>query len=366
MSLSSRVFRASVPLALSVASPALAGDVEVVQKGATLKVSGDDLDATLQLYGYTAEYVVTPAYVRVTPLQATTVNGLAEEVEYFGVSRLKVQLGDGLNSLLFGSLDLAGGLELKGGAGIDFVTVELGTFGGNVSLASREEFLGFTCQETQIAGKLEVKAGSDEDRVSLDGCEIGGNVRLALGDGPNRVLPTSSFFSKSVSIKAGSGADIVLLSAGDVGAKLDLALGDGANAVVMNDLAVGGKISYKGGRGDDSVVGSPIRVGLGASGKFGGGANTLVLEASSQIGESLSVSAGDGMDVVAIFATQIGEDAKLKLGSGNNTLALGDAQIGDDLSVAAGAGDDQIIFTGVVSVGDKMKLSLDGGTNTGP
>jgi len=97
--------------------------------------------------------------------------------------------------------------------------------------------------------------------------------------------------------------------------------------------------------GDDTDIANDAIFSLGA------GDNLYDLNNTFAVGGNMSITAGNGVDIVGIFAGQIGGDLTLSLGNGSNSLTFAGATTGaaqsascHDFTYNGGDGDDEITF----------------------
>ncbi len=142
-------------------------------------------------------------------------------------------------------------------------------------------------------------------------------------------------------------------------------LGGGSNSFALQNSSVEKKFSYSGGSDSDFINCRSGGFQDDASFKLADGFNRLAF-AFSEVLESLEVSGKNTADEFAIDGSRVRGDVKLQLGSGNNRASVvHSSQIGDELTVTAGDGDDLVVVDPSVKVG-RTSFRLGAGANTIP
>ncbi len=107
----------------------------------------------------------------------------------------------------------------------------------------------------------------------------------------------------------------------------------------------------------NAVVGSDLVLALG------NGPNAVALNPLASVGGAVTLKAGGGDDLVAVFLATIGGNLSLAVGNGANTIACTSATVGGAVAIRAGAGNDTIDTTNTVAAGGTT-VDAGKGTNT--
>jgi hypothetical protein len=286
------------------------------------------------------------------------------------------------------------------GLGGDILTLA-GQIMGKATLKLGDGFNGVTMSDTFRAhNTLTVKGGAQGDTVSLVGpnfftTSIGGIMSLALGDGDNHVTVNQSRIAGALRVTAGTGFDTVDVSGAMIGGGVQTALGDATVGIAPLDYT-GNVVKIFSG----SIIGGPVQVTGGASGDFvsidqnstvlgvtrvalAAGANACQVIASSldsgftytgladndtvnlfaaTVRGPLSVSVGDGQNLVAIGLTNVYGNTVLKGGNvGNDEFRiLTDTELNGTLTINAGNGSNAAFINTLSNV---SAFTYNGGLN---
>jgi len=132
-------------------------------------------------------------------------------------------------------------------------------------------------------------------------------------------------------------------------------MGQGANTLDIDaviGLGTSSDLIVTGGAGiDDISLGDDTDIANDAIFSLGAGDNLYDLNNTFAVGGNMSITAGNGDDIVGIFAGQIGGDLTFSLGNGSNSLTFAGATTGaaqsascHDFTYNGGDGDDEITF----------------------
>jgi len=357
--------------------------------------------------------------VRVTPGKGSTLNGLGDPIDFPGVLKLKISLGEGADVLAFDSFVFGGSVSVNCGGGADTFTASTCTVGpftfnggggddefsasvnadfgdsvikggqGALTMSLDDAFfsslklnggegldqLDFSNSTIDFAFTL--KLGADSDTVAFDLVTIGSSSTLNLGAGNDVFTDLSGFYGEFVNFAAGEGNDTLEFNQSVFGNALSMKLSGGVNQVTLtgtdSQVNVGNDLVIKGGPDTDTielregpVPAAIVVIGNNCLVALKGGANEFEATGDVGIGDDFSYSGGGQDDVVQLSETSVGLDANIALANGTNDVILTDCLIGLDLRITAGKGDDTVQMNGTNTVGGLTLIHLSGGNNTQP
>ncbi|MFM7112143.1 MAG: beta strand repeat-containing protein, partial [Planctomycetota bacterium] len=278
-----------------------------------------------------------------------------------------------LNRGAAGTFQLPGFLSINSRNGADTITINSdatrgGRIGGNLILATGFSDdtvnIGTAGGALSIGGAVSANMDSGADTFNLGTTSTG--KTFVTGRGVTLL--------RANTVNMGTGTDPLTVNGTvsidntlDYGITNNITLGFNTTP---SPAKIAGNFCYNGGTLiDDIKLYGTVQ---GAPGKnsvinMGQGANTLDIDAVIGLGTSsdLIVTGGAGIDDISLGDdTDIANDAIFSLGAGNNVYGLNGAfTVGGDMSITAGNGDDIInLFAG--QIGGDLTLSLGNGSNS--
>lgn len=370
------------------ATSARAADVSAVVKKGDLVITGGAANDSFTIDQF---MVANSKQFRLHGGGATTINGSSSDVFVDGVKRdVKIDLGDGSNSISFGPSAIArdlrvtapstGAISLSsfqikikrdvsfrtngatgfasfssvavgrdikfvtGNAGGDGLTLSGGTaVGRDVRVDTGDGGSSISANDTNIRGRFSVKSGAGSDSVSLSVVMIDGDASVALGSDFGSASWNNVRFGRNVKFTSGAASDSFSLSGSSIDGDARLDFGEGGIGSNINNTRIRRSLRVTGGSAADSVtLDQNSLVGGAARFDFGAGVNNLQINAA-QLG-SLRATFGSDKDTVQCTSSTVIGQARLELGgstSGNpNSISLfGDTMFGDVVFVG-GSSDD--------------------------
>lgn len=264
---------------------ALAGDVNVVLAGNTLKITGD----------------ANANDIKITQVNAT--------------STIHIE-GVGTN------------IHLKGGQGAAFQDVVIPNFSKlaltiNMLAGDDSVQIGKFAQDAVTIKSLAVNAGAGVDSVNIFNTEITGKGTASITLGKNSEVEhdvmdvEQSHFFGGVNVRSGDGQDDVFFTQTEVDKKLDIGTGKGDDNVVVQSAAVN-KINVNLGDGTNDLKILNLLGGFAWSVTGGAGVDTV--EANTIQSEKVSVSLGKGADILTAKKITIAKSLKADGGADTDTL----------------------------------------------
>lgn len=220
-----------------------AGDVAIIQSGATLFLTGDALGNVLEI-----TYDSSTSTHTVTGID-TTLNGATDPLTFDGVANMVIRLNQGNDNLYLGIPDrstgnsffLSGNLVIDLGAGHDDLTFSDSTVSGNTSIRGRQgndNVIFGDISSVFFGGSVAVRLDQGNDSFAMS--FIGGHV-----------------FGKNLLIDGGSEGDFLMVDSATISSgTLTMLGGAGGDSILIQDSAgptVAKKIVIDAGAGDDSV-----------------------------------------------------------------------------------------------------------------
>lgn len=242
--------------------------------------------------------------------------------------------GGNSNEVLLGAMDVAGNLDVIGGADTDFVTTLLGAdVGGSMTLALGDGDNQAVLEVVDTGGSLSVLGGVGDDSVNVFDFRVGRNLAVAAEEISLSGLDTDhSRVFGSLKLKSGPQLADVRLGYIDIGGKLALATGAGADTVLIDDINVGGTTLIALGLGTDllAIDDVPAYAGVTTFGgavtvKGGGDADEVHLAVDGNqilFGSSATFIGGGGTDFLNNSAANdfFGPDGSEDFETGNGVL----------------------------------------------
>ena len=349
----------------------LAGDVKVAVSRGDLIVTGDQnpaagVDETVQIASLGGgAYRVTGSAG--TQLVYNGQTGLEFDVP--GVTRdviVDMKTGTDSVTVLMDSahLPLPRNLKIKGGTGIDVITVEGGEITGAMTLDGGSEDNTLEVTDTIVAKNVSLKGLAGVDTLTLGQVEFRGKLTVDTGAGNDQLTINGGGIvkdvAKDVSVKTGDGDDAVTLTGGDFGGKLTIDSGAGNDKnVTLDGGQVAKDVSIKTGEGDDVVE----IIDGNLLGKLtinaGNGENVVTID-PTMVTKNVSITTGSGPDGVWLEEVELGLKAKLTIstGSGNDRVGLLDSTVPGNISISTGNNNDQV---GLVRVHTDASITVKAG-----
>ena len=269
----------------------LAVDVTLSRNG-TLSITSDGDDDTVFIYGYgggdIAVYVDEDA------------DGVIDEYLYYsGVKNIKVNMGDGDDTVVAYGIDISGNFDVRLGDGDD---------GFALTDAAGAYY-------NEIGGSVTVRGDDGDDVIAIAGADIGKNLTVDAGDGDDYVGLGNE--SNYLSVYAYGFGDYYATGDLNVDGNAKISLGEGDDGLYIEPY--GGytvnfskKLDIDAGGGDDYV-------------EFGDDAYTDVVTVEGKA----NIKLGDGDDYLQFeYQTTVFEDdVKLDGGAGNDDIVYGVADV---------------------------------------
>jgi hypothetical protein len=379
----------------AVTASVIAGVLTV--KPETPTDANDDVLSVTPVAGFAGRFTLAA-------VNGTFVNGTPfGTFDAVGVTSMKVDLGEGNDSLEAKNLVLTGGISFRGGNGSNTFTLEDSLIGGGVSVTNLTNTSGSdntTILNSTINGSVAVNGGlgatsgffnnafilgnlnyttasstmnPGDDSIDGSGLIVGGNITVALANGENEfkanTIPVET--GGGFTYTGGAGGDRVDFTAGaSIGTFATINLGEGENFMTGQayDVFVGTKLTVTAGAGNDffALTSATLsRVKGAVVFNLGNGVNSVVTS-RLQVG-SLGVNAGTGNDTGTFNNLTVAGAASLNFGAGTNTIKLSStgsstapSVIGGALTLTTGAGADllQIGVNNAFRVGGAAKFTV--------
>jgi hypothetical protein len=337
----------------------LAGDISVNVSGGNLIVRGDNAANQIAILKLgSGEYAVAG-------FNGTTVEGSADPFIATGVrGNIDVDLKSG-NDLLGVGNDVAGSIALAQALGFG------ADLGNAAALQTQLETLLADAEapvRLTVPRNLIVRAGGGRDGVGVS-CDVGGDINANLGSGNNTLAIFNSTVGDDVIARGGGQNDLVLIEGSEIDGVLDTNLGSGTNnleatetSIGQSVIAIGGKnrdivhlidssiddhVIARTGSGDDDVLihshqGSGSEVGGNIDADTGSGSDFVDLD--GQVGGSVIIRTGDGIDEVGLFDLNVRRNVIVLLGSGNDFFTAENVRVRGVATIDAGSGDDEVVL----------------------
>lgn len=260
---------------------ALAGDVNVVLSGNTLKITGDGAANDIHITQNTAT-------------KTLHVEGVGTNVHFNGGA------GAAFQDVLINDLaKLIVSVKMQGGDD----NLQVGQFGGDtVTVKSLSIDMGAGSDSvhvlnTHVTGNsasivLGNNSQNEHDTLDVEQCDFAGNVNVVAGAGQDDVFFTQNDIHKRLSIDAGKGDDNVVVQQGNI-EQVHVQLGDGTNSFTAQNLTCT-DFSATGGAGSDTVKVSFVTSPKIAV-KLGNGDDTLNADHLT-VSSKLTLDGGGGTD----------------------------------------------------------------------
>jgi hypothetical protein len=309
----------------------LAGDVVLELVDGRLEIEGDALGNNIEITAGANGSLV------ISGLDGTTVHEEGEtpaaEVTLTGVTRgIRVDLGDGDDTLAISDVSLRGNVSIETGDGND--TVMIGAE-GDVMAGSLLDDLDAS---VALRGSLSVDTGEGNDDVTVASAAVRGRLSIDTGIGEDTVslgaeaAPMASLLG---GLPGGPLGDVDLEASLHVRGGAHVELGDGNDELDVNGVRVHTFASVHGGDGDDDIrVNHSAALGLVIAGQDGD--DTVSLDGVHA--RFLGLSTGDGEDDVSIVDS-VFMSLGVSLGADNDTL-LTDSLTARFAALLGGDGED--------------------------
>jgi hypothetical protein len=288
--------------------PGGTGNVQAYLSGGNLYIIGDGAANSVALWNVTANAIQIQG-------NGTTVNGSSSALVFaLGAGKsVFINLRGGNDFILLGEL-----------ATLDSNSRSLAILGNlRIDLGDGDNTVGL--ENLFVRGTTSIRAGAGNDTVDID-TTLGsptflkGNLTVTLGDGTNTVTGSTFGVGGNVSITTGADDDIIDLTNATIARNLLIAANDGNNVINITDSDVGGNITR-------------ISTGVG---------NDIITLASSDF-KRLFVLAGDGDNTVNVGLAGDGVTAvsvNVTTGDDDDIVNITDSDFTLASSVSTGDGDD--------------------------
>ncbi len=375
----SRSALAMLALIALVSAPAAAGDVSAVLKGGkSLVITGSESDDALTITNFVTltgdgDGGSSGDDVAITPAKGTTVNGSPDPVTFSNLFKLKLLLDAGADTVDFTDFNFEGTLTLRGDTGAESITFTGSSISGAVKLFGEEDDDSFAFDASNL-GVTNIKGETGVLTVT-DSASNFESLKLTGGPGDDVLTWTSTSVSENIKVNMSFGNDAVTFSGVSIGEDSTFKMSLGDNSLTIADgTQFGALVSYKGGPGADTLDLSDSQVGETLNVKLGPGLNSVTIASvlnNMEIGQSLIIKGGpqddtvtlDDANGVAFPGFGIGEDTKINVVAGvNSVMVQGFVQFGEDLSITSGALDDTIAIDGAEALED-IKILVAAGNN---
>lgn len=350
-----------------------AGNVTATKIGNTLRIIGDTSDNTIFIAQSGSNVVVEGG-------SSTTVNGTSWAT-FSGIANLDIRMSDGNDSVTIGEsssstitgLSLSGWLKLQGGDGDDTLSLR------HVSVAKTTTIRGNDGDDSvsvsdgssfQRNVSIALDTGSSLENINIDGSS-GANffnfpTVLSGSDVDTNVIVQDSSFASSLVIRTGAADDYVLLF--DVSATItNVLLRDGNDTLEVEDSSFA-TITANTGNGNDNLnfgISASNSVSLSANFILGNGTNIFDSGApgvSNSFG-FLNISGGANIDIVQIHDISVSELTNISLGDGNDDLEIENSSFAKAVKALMGNGDDTVTLNNNTFEMSDLDL-FDGGPHT--
>lgn len=335
----------------------LAGNVTAVQIGSELLLTGDEVNNRLWIVGNGAgNFAVQAIGAQLNGVDAATIN-------FNGVTKIRLSMGNGNDTVSFIRSHLEGSLKFWGGDGDDLL------------------FFGQGNHENQRFGQITASLGAGQDTISASGensLTVDQSFVVIGGDGNNAIdLQTDARVSLgSVVIVGGLDNDVATFSKGLIDTKSIRFHGSsGYNSLqLLGDSSIHGNvIATGGGQQDIFTMGLYANANSTISGSVllmhGEGSNDVAFRGSTHLAGPIRYEAGAGDDEFVSYdnflvpqSNQfVAGDIDLRLGDGANFVRFDQSH--SDLqrvSVLTGAGADHVAFFDANIHGETLLNAGDG------
>ena len=230
-----------------------------------------------------------------------------------------------------------------------------GTFGRNVTIKApngsiANDSITINAGAGGIAGgfsgnvSIDTQGGTDNTKLSA---AIAGNVTIKGKDGGETVTFDSSAIGGAVNVTdtAGmAGNTITLVNNTRISKNLTIANpGAAKSSVAMAETQIGGSVAV-------------------TNGSIDGPASTFTAT-NSTIGQSLSVTGGDGADNFVLTGCDVAKAVTANLKGGKNAIAVVISEIRGNFALSGGSGDDFLALNNSVTIGGNVQANLAEGNN---
>lgn len=244
---------ALVLVALSSLAPgiAAAGNVDAVNKGGSLVITGDGSPN-----GVFLDPGLNPDEFVVTPFFGTTVNGFPVPAVISGITRnVNVDLDDGDDDLIVNDAVVPSRLLVKLGTGNDTFDYTDGSVVGNASVQGGKGADDIGISTIAVGGNLKIKSEGDADEIGLDLVTVGRNTTITSGDGDDTVfIGGSSQLNGRLKVSTDRGTDAVTLDDSTVVGKVGVSLGTEDDHVTAGAMSFDDPVVFDGGSGTDTYT----------------------------------------------------------------------------------------------------------------
>lgn len=192
--------------------------------------------------------------------------------------------------------------------------------------------------------KLVIEGDEQSNSVSIDGSALpSGSLRIQVSDGTTVNQTPGPVIFDEVE-------SLVIDDAG------------GHNSMALGDCTLDKTVSVTLGDGDDILNFEDATVRGKVTLKLGEGSNATLVQSASDFLDKLTYTGGDGTDNVTVQGgSEVGGDLKVTAGEGGNVVTIDDSDLGGKITVKGGANADDVTITAGTIVGGKVKLTLDDG-----
>jgi large repetitive protein len=232
-----------------------------------------------------------------------------------------VDLGDGNNSLLF-QLGVTGQIVVRGGRGMD--DFELDGLISQTPVAGLKVELGDGTNSLEVknyerVGKTELKGGKDGDTISVTDA-VFESLFAELGGGTNEINFDAITAARDFIVKGGSGGDTGYIRYSTIRGKTLVDLGDGNNEYDMGLSEFRGDVEFKSGKGADRFSTSQMHIFKSFKVDVGSGANRVIVYGTTVDGKSEFKSGEHADDFQFTFSTFAALD--VALGKGDDKFLI--------------------------------------------
>lgn len=282
-----------------------------------------------------------------------------------GLSNLKLDLGDGLNSVqAFSYAGFFKNVSVTGGSGSDtLVIAAVSAKMSNIAVENGDGDANTQIQlvDSKVSGQIKVTNGTGAGLGGLSLSFLSSQIRgvsytsdlasneVSFGTGLGLFFSDAFTIKNSFEVKTGAGNDKVNFQSvtnSKFGKGINLSLGDGENEVGVGFGNVVSKaLTITGGSGPDNVEISgsgslgAVNVSLGAGSNFTALSGNSVALGLSSLNYT---SASDGMatDTLLLARIQVLGKSNTEFGAGSSTLKIDDSVFGGPFTADTGAGGD--------------------------
>jgi hypothetical protein len=226
------------------------GDVTVtLSDEGKLKITGDS-----ESNGVDVRPGVDPGTVEVSGLDDTTINGSTAPLTLTGVQSLSADLKKGDDTLEVRDLGFTGKVKVELGNGTNTILLDTVTAQKKVKLTGGKSGDSITLRRnSSFASELLVESGGGPDSITLNDVSCGGDVNISTSGGGDFVEIRATVLASAgeLELETAGGNDTLDLVNDNFEGKVDIDLGDNDDDLAVQGCDFDERVEINGGGGDD-------------------------------------------------------------------------------------------------------------------